>query len=91
MSDADHPRVIKLPNRETYLATGILRTLREWHRTYDRQCNGHGSRLPLAMMDIDQLETWCAGLLKTWDSTREMMERSGFEVIEKQPSMNGAR
>ncbi len=82
---------MRLPSREAFLATFILRTLREWHRTYIAKCNGCGNSVPVQIMDIDQLETRCAELLKTWNATREMMERSGFDVTEEQPGMKGAR
>ena len=84
-------RTMKLPNRETYLANWIIKTLREWRSTHRAMCNGHAPNLPLADMDIDQLEECCKRLVATWDSTSDAITRSGFHVIEQQPSIRDTR
>ena len=77
---------IKLPERETYLANAILSTLHTWKRHHDAPYQPRAVPWIVTSEDLQQLEEWAASLWETWQRNHDMLERSGFEIIE-QPSV----
>lgn len=71
--------MIKLPERETYIANAILGCLRKWKR----ECRP--APFYITDEDLDYLENWAAGLWNTYEGVVEIAQRSGIP-IEIQPS-----
>lgn len=70
-----------LPDRDTFIARGILRCLREWRAACP-------SPRPWIVTDedLDALEEWAASLWNAWQDTHDQLERCGFVIEVEQPS-----
>lgn len=72
-----------LPERETYLASFILRTLRKWKA--DDAARGR-TVWYVADIDLDYLEQETLRLWEAYQATEDKLNQCGVEIV-KQPSL----
>jgi hypothetical protein len=84
--------VIRLPERETYLANAILSTLKNWKRHHGARYEGKAYTPPWYVEDCDlkQLEEFAASLWETWQRSEDRAIADGH-LIKQQPSKVGSQ
>lgn len=73
----------RLPEREAFVASAILRCLRQWQAAWGP------APFFLTSADLDHLESWAARLHRAWDETDACLKRDGFEVKEYPVKVTG--
>lgn len=74
------PQPLKLPEVEGWLASAIIRTLRQWYETLMDRTNGNGVFI-VTKDDIDGLESHAKWLLESHRATVSVLTRDNIQFV----------